>query len=58
MEKYVPLDKQSKRQQAEHRRELRVMFGHQNCPIAHKSAKDYNRKKEKENLKKLLTNYN
>lgn len=58
MEKFVPFEKMSKRQQAEHRRQYRIMFGHQNCPIPHKSAKDYNRKKSKENVKKLLTEYN
>ena len=57
MEKYVPLAKQSKRKQAEFRKENRIMFGHQNCPITHKSTKDYNRKKSKENIKKLLTEY-
>ena len=54
--KVVPLEKQSKRKQREERRRNRIMFGHQNCPILHKSDKDYNRKKEKENLKKHLTN--
>lgn len=54
--KVVPLEKQSKRKQREERRRNRIMFGHQNCPIPHKSDKDYNRKKEKENLKKHLTN--
>ena len=55
MKKYVPLDKRSKRAQKEYRNEQRIMFGHQNCPVPHKSAKDYNRKKAKENLKNLLT---
>ena len=54
MEKYVPLNKQSKRKQKEHRNKNRMMFGHINCSVAHKSAKDYNRKKEKENLKSML----
>ena len=56
MIKVVPLEKQSKRKQKEERRRNRIMFGHQNCPIWHKSAKDKDRKKEKENLKKYLTN--
>ena len=54
--KIVPLEKQSKRKQREERRKNRIMFGHQNCPIWHKSAKDHNRKKIKENIKKHLTN--
>lgn len=53
MKKVVPSEKQSKRAQREERRKNRIMFGHQNCPIWHKSAKDRNRKKEKENLSEL-----
>lgn len=57
MDKYVPMNKRSKREQREVRKEQRVMFSHQNCPISHKSAKDYNRKKVKESLKNYLINY-
>ena len=53
--KVVPLEKQSKRNQREERRKNRIMFGHQNCPIWHKSKKDYDRQKDKEKIKKTLT---
>lgn len=53
--KIVPLEKQSKRKQREERRRNRIMFGHQNCPIWHKSDADYDRKKVKEKIKKYLT---
>lgn len=45
--KVVPLNKQSKRAQKEHRNSLRVYFGHQGCHVAHKSDKDYDRQKDK-----------
>lgn len=51
--KVIPPEKQSKRKQREERRRNRILFGHQNCPIWHKSAKDKNRKKEKEALSKI-----
>jgi len=54
--KIVPLEKQSKRKQREARRQNRIMFGHQNCPIRHKSDADYDRQKVKEKIKKYLTN--
>lgn len=52
-EKIVLLDKMSKRQRKEYLRKNRVMFGHQQCPVAHKSAKDKNRRREKEELAAL-----
>ena len=52
-QKVVPLNKQSKRQQREHRNANRVYFGHQQCPVVHKSDADYNRKRTHEYLLEL-----
>ena len=52
-EKIVLLEKMSKRQRKEHLRKNRVMFGHQQCTVPHKSAKDKNRRREKEELAAL-----
>lgn len=52
-EKIVLLEKMSKRQKKEYLKKNRVMFGHQQCPVVHKSAKDKNRRREKEELAAL-----
>ena len=56
-EKIVLLEKMSKRQRKEHLKKNRVMFGHQQCPIVHKSAKDKNRRREKQELAALKRDF-
>ncbi len=56
-EKIVLLEKMSKRQRKEYLKKNRVMFGHQQCPIVHKSAKDKNRRREKEELAALKRDF-
>ena len=57
-EKIVLLEKMSKKQRKEHLKKNRIMFGHQQCPVAHKSAKDPNRRREREKLAALKREYN
>ena len=56
-EKIVLLSKMSKRQRKEHLKQNRVMFGHQQCPVVHKSIKDPNRRREKEKLAALKRDF-
>lgn len=57
-EKIVLLEKMSKRQRKEHLKKNRIMFGHQQCPVVHKSAKELNRKRENKKLAALKREYN
>lgn len=54
MQALVLYSDMTKKAQREFRNRNRVMFSHQTCSVSHKSAKDYNRKREKEALAKAL----
>lgn len=54
MEKFVEYKKMSKKKQKEYNNAIRGSFGSQPYTLAHKSAKDYDRKTEKLKIRKEL----
>ncbi|MCF0150199.1 MAG: hypothetical protein HUJ80_02180 [Firmicutes bacterium] len=54
MEKFVEYRKMSKKKQKEYNNAVRGSFGTQPYTLAHKSAKDYDRKAEKRKIRKEL----